>query len=234
MPLTPLIDLNWLNECTSSLDFTASIFWHFLLQSILEDTWWSYLNTLLFPSHFHLLINYLVSANPEHVCPISHEEMAPLAASQLLTTQLSYSNGFWQTHLKHGTSNLTKSKNLFCSSLHLSQMLPQTQMFSSFPLKNLWVFFNDISIFFSIFSSNLVNIKMWHLLWVSGCNSCSPENLQSAYTKGRVVEKTLSLNNVKTATALFKLETKELIHLERKYSLRQQPVKHLNYILHNV
>lgn len=43
-----------------------------------------------------------------------------------------------------------------------------------------------------------------------------------------------NLDHVKNATALFKLETKEFIHLEGKYSPGEQTVEHLNYILHNI
>lgn len=206
MPLIPLIDLNWLNERTSSLDFIASIFCHFLLQSVLEDTW-SYLNTLPFHSHFHPLINYLVSANTERMCPISHEKMAWLAASQLLTTQLSCSKGLQHTdtsktwHIppdQEHISFLLESLPPLSVALHRRPL----QFIYSFPLKDLWALFNKVSIYSCliesfvcvlIFCLNLVSIKMfflWNLLRVSRCNSHSLENLQSAYMKGRVVEKT--------------------------------------------
>lgn len=43
-----------------------------------------------------------------------------------------------------------------------------------------------------------------------------------------------NLDNVKTAAAVFELETKEFIHLEGKYSLRWQTAEHPSYILHNI
>lgn len=99
----------------------------------------------------------------------------------------------------------------------------------SFPLKGLWAFLNEVSIYscliesficVSIFCLNLVNFPLKFTLGFRVQFSFSRESAECLFEGEGGRESPKNLDNVKTAAAVFELETKEFIHLEGKYSLR--------------